>query len=160
MVRESSWQDPQKISINIQVDRWEIGSWNWENYGMSGDDLTLCSICQDERCTPWQTQKARFLEVEQPEIKLSGNSKFWTLFPSYVQYANLWHKIAVYLNNGYVQKNSAQPDSYGGSSHDRWTHEEPNSHRECSEFVPAGNDSRLQCHEQAWKNTQLSACSY
>jgi len=56
---------------------------------------------------------------------------------------------AVYLNNGYVQKSSAQPYSYVSSSHDRWTHEEPNSHRKCSEFVPTGNDLQLQCHEQA-----------
>jgi len=74
----------------------------------SGDDLTLCSICQDERCTPWQTQTARFLE-----------------------------------------KNSTQPNSNGGSSHDCWTHEEPDGHRECSKFVPTGNDPWLQCHEQA-----------
>jgi len=31
-------------------------------------DHTLCSVCQDEHCTPWQTQTARFLEVEQPEM--------------------------------------------------------------------------------------------
>jgi hypothetical protein len=55
--------------------------------------------------------------------------------------------IATNLNNGNVQKNTAQPDSNGGSSHDRWTHEEPDGHRECSEFVPTGNDPRLQCHE-------------
>jgi hypothetical protein len=59
--------------------------------------------------------------------------------------------MATNLNNGNVQKNTTQPDSNGGSGHDRWTHEEPDGHRECSEFVPTGNDPRLQCHEQAWK---------
>jgi hypothetical protein len=55
--------------------------------------------------------------------------------------------MATNLNNGNVQKNTTQPDSNGGSGHDRWTHEEPDGHRECSEFVPTGNDPRLQCHE-------------
>jgi hypothetical protein len=67
MIRESSLQDHKK---SINVHRLIVGNLKLELrelWNVKRDDLTLCSICQDEHCTPWQTQTARFLEVEQPE---------------------------------------------------------------------------------------------
>jgi hypothetical protein len=65
-VRDSSLQDPKK-SNNKQIETCKLQVGAEKTMGCQRDDLTLCSECQDEHCTPWQTQTARFLEVEQPE---------------------------------------------------------------------------------------------
>lgn len=53
------------------------GKWKWVWYQVptgtvckqhyKAKERTLCSGCQDARCTPWQTQKELFLAGEQPE---------------------------------------------------------------------------------------------
>jgi hypothetical protein len=63
--------------------------------------------------------------------------------------ASLWHKAPAYLNNGNVEKNTTQPDSNGGGSHDCRTCKEADSHRDGSKFVATSDDPWLQGHEQA-----------
>jgi hypothetical protein len=43
-----------------------------DKQGQGNHDLTLCSVCQDEHCTPWQRQTVQFLEEGQPEKGFKG----------------------------------------------------------------------------------------
>lgn len=55
-----------------------------------------------------------------------------------------------HLDDGHVEERPAQADGERGGGHDGGAREEPDGHREGGDGVAAGDDSRLQRHEQPW----------
>jgi hypothetical protein len=122
--------------------------------GCQRDDLvlrmagwTLYSLANTNGTIPWG----------RAAWKLSGNSKLRTYFPSVVKH-DVWHTRLQYTWTIAMCRRTPRSRTAreaAAMTAGAWTHEEPDSHSVCSEFVPTGNDPRLQCHEQAWKLWQL-----